>query len=112
MENIFVITREVIGIYDDDIDFDVLIAHKDKDKAIASLRENIDKICSDIKDDYETMFNDEDYADDFEDFEGYDSFEQYWEEWVSNQFVTPTFWQYLTDELTINIQIKEVKLCE
>jgi hypothetical protein len=109
MEYIFVITSEVIGIYDDDIDFDVLVAHKDKDRAFASLREIINGTCVNIRDDHKAMFNDEDYAEDFED---YDSFEQYWDEWVSVHFVTPVFWQYSTDEFTINIHLKEVKLCE
>ena len=107
MDKVYIVNCETITLYDDGTDFDTSSVHTTKDGAIAGLRNAIESRCVFLKDNYKLQFDDEDYADDFD---GYDTFDEFWEDFIKDNMSTFDYWSYSTDELTINIYIKEVEL--
>ena len=89
MEKVYIVEGQTIS-YDETIT-EIEGVHTTEEGAKKGLREEIDERVAHIKDDFEDMFYDEDYA---EDFEGYETFEEYWDDWVNEHFVTEDFWRY------------------
>ena len=89
MEKVYIVEGQTIGF--DDTYSAIVGVHATEEGARKRMYEEIDERVTDIKDDFENMFYDEDYAEDFEDFE---TFEEFWEDWVRGRFVTQNFWRY------------------
>ena len=89
MEKVYIVEGQTIS-YDETIT-EIEGVHTTEEGARKGLREEIDSLCEDIKNDLFDKFNDEDYA---EDFEGYETFEEYWDDWVNEHFVAEDFWRY------------------
>lgn len=89
MEKVYIVEGQTISC--DETITEIEGVHTTEEGARKGLREEIDSLCADIKDDLEDKFNDEDYA---EDFEGYETFEEYWDDWVNEHFVAEDFWRY------------------
>ena len=89
MEKVYIVEGQTISY--DETTTEIEGVHTTEEGARKGLREEIDSLCEDIKNDLFDKFNDEDYA---EDFEGYETFDEYWDDWVSENFVTKNFWRY------------------
>ena len=89
MEKVYIVEGQTISC--DETITEIEGVHTTEEGARKGLREEIDSLCEDIKNDLFDKFNDEDYA---EDFEGYETFGEYWDDWVSENFVTKNFWRY------------------
>lgn len=97
MDKVFVVTSEVVTY--DDFNSDVEGVFTNEDSAKKRMMESIERMCESQKESLECDYEDE--ADEL----GYDSFEEYWSEWVNEGFVTPNFWRYTDDDMTIVIAI-------
>ena len=82
MEKVYIVEGQTISY--DETTTEIEGVHTTEEGARKGLREEIDSLCEDIKNDLFDKFNDEDYA---EDFEGYETFEEYWDDWVNKHFV-------------------------
>ena len=89
MEKVYIVEGQAISY--DETTTEIEGVHTTEEGARKGLREEIDSLCEDIKNDLFDKFNDEDYA---EDFEGYETFEEYWDDWVNEHFVAEDFWRY------------------
>ena len=89
MEKVYVVEGQTISC--DDTYSAIVGVHATEEGARKRMYEEIDERVSDIKDDFEDMFYEEDYA---EDFEGFETFEEFWADWVNEHFVTQNFWRY------------------
>ena len=89
MEKVYIVEGQTISY--DETTTEIEGVHTTEEGARKGLREEIDSLCEDIKNDLFDKFNDEDYA---EDFEGYETFEEYWDDWVNEHFVAENFWRY------------------
>ena len=89
MEKVYIVEGQTISY--DETTTEIEGVHTTEEGARKGLREEIDSLCEDIKNDLFDKFNDEDYA---EDFEGYENFEEYWDDWVNEHFVAEDFWRY------------------
>ena len=89
MEKVYIIEGRTTTY--DDVDGGVVAVNATEEGARKRMYEEIDERVSVIKDDFEDMFYDEDYA---EDFEGYETFEEFWSDWVDKHFVTQNLWRY------------------
>ena len=89
MEKVYIVEGQKISY--DETTTEIEGVHTTEEGARKGLREEIDSLCEDIKNDLFDKFNDEDYA---EDFEGYETFEEYWDDWVNEHFVAENFWRY------------------
>ena len=89
MEKVYIVEGQKISY--DETTTEIEGVHTTEEGARKGLREEIDSLCEDIKNDLFDKFNDEDYA---EDFEGYETFEEYWDDWVNEHFVAEDFWRY------------------
>lgn len=89
MEKVYIVEGQTISY--DETTTEIEGVHTTEEGARKGLREEIDSLCEDIKNDLFDKFNDEDYA---EDFEGYETFEEYWDDWVNEHFVAEDFWRY------------------
>ena len=89
MKKVYIVEGQTISY--DETTTEIEGVHTTEEGAKKGLREEIDSLCEDIKNDLFDKFNDEDYA---EDFEGYETFEEYWDDWVNEHFVTEDFWRY------------------
>ena len=106
MKKVYIVEGQTIGY--DDTDTSIAGIHTTEEGARKGLREEIDSLCEDIKNDLFDKFNDEDYA---EDFEGYETFDEYWDDWVSENFVTKNFWRYSDEtDFTYVVSIIEKNL--
>ena len=81
MEKVYIVEGQTISC--DETITEIEGVHTTEEGAKKGLREEIDELVAHIKDDFEDMFYDEDYA---EDFEGYETFEEYWDDWVNEHF--------------------------
>ena len=97
MDKVFVVTSEVVTY--DDFNSNVEGVFTNEDSAKKRMMEAIERMCECQKENLECDYEDE--ADEL----GYDSFEEYWSEWVNEGFVTPNFWRYTDDDMTIVIAI-------
>ena len=111
MEKVFVVNGVTDSLYDDGIECTIASVHTTENGALIGMRKEIDRRCEFLKDDLRDKFNDEDYA---EDFDGYDTFDEFWDNWVENNFLLsdPKYWSYSNDELSINVYVQEVEVCE
>ena len=82
MEKVYIVEGQTISC--DDTYSAIVGVHATEEGARKRMYEEIDERVSDIKDDFEDMFYEEDYA---EDFEGFETFEEYWDDWVNKHFV-------------------------
>lgn len=89
MEKVYIVEGQTISY--DETTTEIEGVHTTEEGARKGLREEIDSLCEDIKNDLFDKFNDEDYA---EDFEGYETFEEFWDDWVNEHFVAEDFWRY------------------
>lgn len=89
MEKVYIVEGQTISY--DETTTEIEGVHTTEEGARKGLREEIDSLCEDIKNDLFDKFNDEDYA---EDFEGYETFGEYWDDWVNEHFVAKDFWRY------------------
>ena len=89
MEKVYIVEGQTISY--DETTTEIEGVHTTEEGARKGLREEIDSLCENIKNDLFDKFNDEDYA---EDFEGYETFEEYWDDWVNEHFVAEDFWRY------------------
>ena len=89
MEKVYIVEGQTISY--DETATEIEGVHTTEEGARKGLREEIDSLCEDIKNDLFDKFNDEDYA---EDFEGYETFEEYWDDWVNEHFVAENLWRY------------------
>ena len=89
MKKVYIVEGQTISC--DETITEIEGVHTTEEGARKGLREEIDSLCEDIKNDLFDKFNDEDYA---EDFEGYESFGEYWDDWVNEHFVAEDFWRY------------------
>ena len=89
MKKVYIVEGQTISY--DETTTEIEGVHTTEEGARKGLREEIDSLCEDIKNDLFDKFNDEDYA---EDFEGYETFEEYWDDWVNEHFVAGDFWRY------------------
>ena len=89
MEKVYIVEGQTISY--DETTTEIEGVHTTEEGARKGLREEIDSLCENIKNDLFDKFNDEDYA---EDFEGYETFEEYWDDWVNEHFVAEHFWRY------------------
>ena len=89
MEKVYIVEGQTISC--DDTYSAIVGVHATEEGARKRMYEEIDERVSDIKDDFEDMFYEEDYA---EDFEGFETFEEFWANWVNEHFVTQNFWRY------------------
>lgn len=89
MEKVYIVEGQTISC--DETITEIEGVHTTEEGARKGLREEIDSLCENIKNDLFDKFNDEDYA---EDFEGYETFEEFWANWVDENFVTENFWRY------------------
>ena len=89
MEKVYIVEGQTISY--DETTTEIEGVHTTEEGARKGLREEIDSLCEDIKNDLFDKFSDEDYA---EDFEGYETFEEYWDDWVNEHFVAENFWRY------------------
>ena len=89
MKKVYIVEGQTISY--DETTTEIEGVHTTEEGARKGLREEIDSLCEDIKNDLFDKFNDEDYA---EDFEGYETFEEYWDDWVNEHFVAEDFWRY------------------
>ena len=89
MKKVYIVEGQTISY--DETTTEIEGVHTTEEGARKGLREEIDSLCEDIKNDLFDKFNDEDYA---EDFEGYETFEEYWDDWVNEHFVAENFWRY------------------
>lgn len=89
MEKVYIVEGQTISC--DDTYSAIVGVHATEEGARKRMYEEIDERVSDIKDDFEDMFYEEDYA---EDFEGFETFEEFWADWVNEHFVTQNFWRY------------------
>ena len=106
MEKVYIVEGQTISC--DETITEIEGVHTTEEGARKGLREEIDSLCEDIKNDLFDKFNDEDYA---EDFEGYETFEEYWDDWVSENFVTKNFWRYSDEtDFTYVVSIIEKNL--
>ena len=103
MKKVYIVEGQTINC--DETITEIEGVHTTEEGARKGLREEIDSLCEDIKNDLFDKFNDEDYA---EDFEGYETFEEYWDDWVNKHFIAENFWRY-SDELDY---IYEVSIIE
>ena len=103
MKKVYIVEGQTINC--DETITEIEGVHTTEEGAKKGLREEIDERVAHIKDDFEDMFYDEDYA---EDFEGYETFDEYWDDWVSKHFIAENFWRY-SDELDY---IYEVSIIE
>ena len=103
MEKVYIVEGQTISC--DETITEIEGVHTTEEGAKKGLREEIDERVAHIKDDFEDMFYDEDYA---EDFEGYETFGEYWDDWVNKHFIAENFWRY-SDELDY---IYEVSIIE
>lgn len=104
MENkVYVVKSEVIS-YDDAFST-IEGVNRTSAGAKERLLKVVEIICANIKESLMALFNDEDYADDFD---GYDSFDDFWKDWIDERFYgDETFWQYDEGDghqITIEIQ--------
>ena len=99
MEKVYI--REGQKISYDETTTEIEGVHTTEEGARKGLREEIDSLCEDIKNDLFDNFNDEDYA---EDFEGYETFEEFWADWVDKHFVTQNLWRY-SDETDYTYEV-------
>ena len=99
MEKVYIVEGQKISY--DETTTEIEGVHTTEEGAKKGLREEIDSLCEDIKNDLFDKFNDEDYA---EDFEGYDTFEEFWANWVNEHFVTKDFWRY-SDETDYTYEV-------
>ena len=106
MEKVYIVEGQTISY--DETTTEIEGVHTTEEGARKGLREEIDSLCEDIKNDLFDKFNDEDYA---EDFEGYETFDEYWDDWVSENFVTKNFWRYSDEtDFTYIVSIIEKNL--
>ena len=103
MEKVYIVEGQTISC--DETITEIEGVHTTEEGAKKGLREEIDERVAHIKDDFEDMFYDEDYA---EDFEGYETFGEYWDDWVNEHFIAENLWRY-SDELDY---IYEVSIIE
>ena len=103
MKKVYIVEGQTISC--DETITEIEGVHTTEEGAKKGLREEIDERVAHIKDDFEDMFYDEDYA---EDFEGYETFDEYWDDWVNKHFIAENFWRY-SDELDY---IYEVSIIE
>ena len=89
MEKVYIVEGQTISY--DETTTEIEGVHTTEEGARKGLREEIESLCEDIKNDLFDKFNDEDYA---EDFEGYETFEEYSDDWVNEHFVAEDFWRY------------------
>ena len=99
MEKVYIIEGRTTTY--DDVDGGVVAVNATEEGARKRMYEEIDERVSVIKDDFEDMFYDEDYA---EDFEGYETFEEFWSDWVDKHFVTQNLWRY-SDETDYTYEV-------
>ena len=106
MEKVYIVEGQTISY--DETTTEIEGVHTTEEGARKGLREEIDSLCEDIKNDLFDKFNDEDYA---EDFEGYETFEEYWDDWVNEHFVAENFWRYSDEtDFTYVVSIIEKNL--
>ena len=106
MEKVYIVEGQTISY--DETTTEIEGVHTTEEGAKKGLREEIDSLCENIKNDLFDKFNDEDYA---EDFEGYETFDEYWDDWVSENFVTKNFWRYSDEtDFTYVVSIIEKNL--
>ena len=106
MKKVYIVEGQTINC--DETITEIEGVHTTEEGARKGLREEIDSLCEDIKNDLFDKFNDEDYA---EDFEGYETFDEYWDDWVSENFVTKNFWRYSDEtDFTYVVSIIEKNL--
>ena len=103
MKKVYIVEGQTISC--DETITEIEGVHTTEEGAKKGLREEIDERVAHIKDDFEDMFYDEDYA---EDFEGYETFGEYWDDWVNEHFIAENLWRY-SDELDY---IYEVSIIE
>lgn len=89
MKKVYIVEGQTINC--DETITEIEGVHTTEEGAKKGLREEIDERVAHIKDDFEDMFYDEDYA---EDFEGYETFDEYWDDWVNKHFIAEDFWRY------------------
>ena len=89
MKKVYIVEGQTISC--DETITEIEGVHTTEEGAKKALREEIDSLCEDIKNDLFDKFNDEDYAEDFEDYE---TFEEYWDDWVNEHFIAEDFWRY------------------
>ena len=99
MKKVYIVEGQTISC--DETITEIEGVHTTEEGAKKGLREEIDSLCENIKNDLFDKFNDEDYA---EDFEGYETFDEYWDDWVSENFVTKDFWRY-SDETDYTYEV-------
>lgn len=111
MEKVFVVNGVTDSLYDDGIECKTASVHTTENGALIGMRKEIDRRCEFLKNELQDKFNDEDYADNFD---GYDTFDEYWDDLVKNNFLLhdPKYWSYSNDEISINIYVQEVELCD
>ena len=89
MKKVYIVEGQTINC--DETITEIEGVHTTEEGAKKGLREEIDERVAHIKDDFEDMFYDEDYA---EDFEGYETFGEYWDDWVNEHFIAENLWRY------------------
>ena len=89
MKKVYIVEGQTISC--DETITEIEGVHTTEEGAKKALREEIDSLCENIKNDLFDKFDDEDYA---EDFEGYETFEEYWDDWVNEHFIAEDFWRY------------------
>ena len=106
MKKVYIVEGQTISC--DETITEIEGVHTTEEGAKKGLREEIDSLCENIKNDLFDKFNDEDYA---EDFEGYETFDEYWDDWVNENFVTKNFWRYSDEtDFTYIVSIIEKNL--
>ena len=101
MNKVYIVTSEVVTY--DDFNSDVEGVFTNKEKAMQRLREAIERLCWNEKENLE-----EDYECEDEDDRVFDTFEECWDDWVRTGFVTPNFWRYSNEcDMTIVVCVAE-----
>lgn len=101
MEKVYIVKSETLTT--DDFFSLICGVYKSKESALSKMKAEINDLCEDIRENLECDFEVENEE------LGYDSFEEYWEDWVAENFVTPTFWRYSNeDDKTLIVSIMRV----
>ena len=107
MKKVYIVEGQKISY--DETTTEIEGVHTTEEGARKGLREEIDSLCEDIKNDLFDKFNDEDYA---EDFEGYETFGEYWDDWVNKHFIAEDLslkaWRY-SDETDYTYEVSIIE---
>lgn len=97
MSKVYIVATEVVTF--EMLESNVESVCSTEKKARERMRDAIEELCSEIKENLEDYFE-YDYAEEVElrdeddDSEVFETFEEYWENWVNEQFLTPDHWKF------------------